>query len=151
MTKHRRRRSRIVTPRDTTTGGVLESMVFPALKKGGYETTGQTVIGQKPHGRKHKVDTVATKDGKTILISQKWQQSGGTAEEKVAFEVICLADAVRKSNGKYSKAVVVLGGNGWTLRDWFVGGGLASHIVHHALVEILTLEDFVARANRGKL
>jgi hypothetical protein len=126
-------------------------MVFPALHKGGYETTGQHVIGLKPHGRKHKVDTIAVKDGKSILISQKWQQSGGTAEEKVAFEVICLADAIRKSGGKYSKAIVVLGGNGWTLRDWYVNGGLKSHIVDHALVEVVTLEQFVARANKGKL
>ena len=126
-------------------------MVFPALRKGGYETTGQVVVGLKPHGRKHKVDTVATKGGKSILVSQKWQQTGGTAEEKVAFEVICLADAVRKSSGKFSKAIVVLGGPGWTLRDWFVGRGLAEHIVHHSLVEVMTLEDFVARANKGLL
>ena len=79
------------------------------------------------------------------------QQSGGTAEEKVAFEVICLADAVKRSNGKFAKAIVVLGGNGWTLRDWYVDGGLKSHIVDHGLVEILTLEEFVARANKGKL
>ena len=137
--------------RDTRTGGVLEAMVFPALKKGGYEASGQQVIGLKPHGRKHKVDTVATKGGKSILISQKWQQAGGTAEEKVAFEVICLADAVKRSNGKFTKAVVVLGGEGWTLRNWYVNGGLRGHIVDHSLVDIVTLEQFVARANTGSL
>ncbi|MCA1811504.1 MAG: hypothetical protein LC623_05780 [Halobacteriales archaeon] len=130
---------------------MLEQMMFPALEQGGYEATGQQVIGLKPHGRKHKVDTIATKNRQSILISQKWQQSGGTAEEKVAFEVICLADAIKKSNGKFSKAIVVLGGDGWTLRDWYVNGGLKSHIVDHALVEVLTLEQFVARANKGKL
>jgi hypothetical protein len=130
---------------------VLEQMVFPALERGGYEATGQQIIGLKPHGRKHKIDTIAMKDGKSILISQKWQQSGGTAEEKVAFEVICLADAVKKSKGRFSKAIVVLGGDGWTLRDWYVDGGLKSHIVDHALVEVLTLEQFVGRANKGNL
>jgi hypothetical protein len=142
---------RVGVPRDTRTGSVLEQMVFPALRKGGYEATGQQVIGLKPHGRKHRVDTVAIKGGRSILISQKWQQTGGTAEEKVAFEVICLADAIKRSAGKYSKAIVVLGGDGWTLRDWYVNGGLKSHIVDHALVEVLTLEQFVGRANRGQL
>jgi hypothetical protein len=126
-------------------------MVFPALARGGYDASGQQIIGTKPHGRKHKVDTIATKNGRTILISQKWQQTGGTAEEKVAFEVICLADAVEKSQGKYDKAIVVLGGNGWTLRDWYIKGGLSKHIVKHDLVEIMDLETFVAKANKGKL
>lgn len=140
-----------MAPRDTRTGGVLEQMVIPALSQGGYLTSPQYVVGVKPHGRKHKVDTIATKDGRSILISLKWQQTPGTAEEKVAFEVITLADAVRNSGGRYSKAIVVLGGNGWTLRDWYVGGGLASHIKFHELVEVMNFEDFIAQANRGKL
>jgi hypothetical protein len=46
---------------------------------------------------------------------------------------------------------LVLGGEGWTLRDFYVGGGLQQHLTHSELVEILTLEKFVARANNGAL
>jgi hypothetical protein len=43
------------------------------------------------------------------FVSLKWQQVGGTAEQKVPFEVMCLADAVRAGH-----AYLVLGGDGWT-------------------------------------
>lgn len=46
----------------------------------------------------------------------KWQQIGGTAEQKVPFEVMCLADAVRAEHA--ARAYLVLGGDGWTLRDY---------------------------------
>ncbi len=140
-----------MSPRDTRTGGVLESMILHALKFGGYSHTSQVVIGKRPSGGRHKVDTIAEKDGERILVSLKWQQGGGTAEQKVPFEVICLMDAVRKSEGEYSKAYVVLGGDGWSLRDFYVGGGLEEYLKYSELVEIVTLEQFVARANRGKL
>jgi DNA adenine methylase len=141
----------LMSPRDTRTGGVLESMVQHALDLGGYKSTTQVVIGNRPSGRKHKVDRVAEKDGRRLLISLKWQQVGGTAEEKVAFEVICLMDAVSNSEGKFDKAYVVLGGEGWSLRDFYVGGGLERFLKSSELVKIVTLEQFVAPANKGKL
>ncbi len=137
--------------RDTRTGSVLENMVLHALRLGGYSCSVQQIIGKRPGGRKHQIDIVASKDLKTILISLKWQQVSGTAEQKVPFEVICLAEAVRNSAGKFSKAYLVLGGEGWTLRDFYVGGGLQEHLTHSELVEILTLEKFVAHANSGSL
>jgi hypothetical protein len=41
------------------------------------------------------LDAVAEKDERQILISVKWQQVSGTAEQKVPFEVICLVEASR--------------------------------------------------------
>ncbi len=137
--------------RDTRTGNVLENMALHSLQLGGYSCSIQQVIGNRPGGRKHKIDIVANKDARAILISLKWQQVSGTAEQKVPFEVICLAEAVRNSGGMFSKAYLVLGGEGWTLRDFYVGGGLQQHLTHSELVEILTLEKFVARANSGGL
>jgi hypothetical protein len=61
-------------------------------------------------GRRHFVDVIAERDGKRFLVSLKWQQVSGTAEQKVPFEVISLADAVNK-NG-FTKAYLVLGGEG---------------------------------------
>jgi hypothetical protein len=139
----------MMTPRDTRTGGVLEDMVLPALKRGGYAFETQVKVGKRPGGGTHKVDAVAEKGREKILVSMKWQQVGGTAEQKVPFEVICLAEEVR--GGSFQKAYLVLGGDGWTLRDFYVSGGLQQHLVHADKVAVMTLERFVAVANQGKL
>ncbi len=75
----------------------------------------------------------------------------GTAEQKVPFEAICLAETVMSSLGNYAKAYLVLGGEGWKLREFFIRGGLQKHLTHSELVTICTLEGFVAKANRSEL
>ena len=138
-----------MSPRDTSTGSVLEQMILPALRRGGYDYRTQVKIGCRPGGRPHKIDAVAIRDSRSWLVSMKWQQVGGTAEQKVPFEVICLADAL--SSGSYESAYLVLGGLGWTLRDFYTQGGLKAHLPHADNVRIVTLEDFIARANQGSL
>ena len=67
------------------------------------------------------IDVLAIDEEKNkYLISLKWQQSSGTAEQKVPFEVICLVDAMQ--SGGYKKAYLVLAGNGWTLKDFLYRG-----------------------------
>jgi len=124
-------------------------MVLPALEQGKYSWKVQVNIGQRLGCGRHNVDVVAEKDGRKLLISMKWQQVSGTAEQKVPFEVICLLDAL--TSGEYSKAYLVLGGEGWTLRDFYTSGGLQKYLKHGDQVEIVTLESFVARANGGRL
>ena len=136
-------------PRNTRTGGVLEQMVLPALKQGGYAYSTQVHLGQRLGLGRHYVDAVAQKDGQSFLISVKWQQVSGTAEQKVPFEVICLIDALRA--GSFKRAYVVLGGEGWTLRDFYTAGGLKKYLVDSDNVEVTRLEAFVARANKGIL
>jgi PD-(D/E)XK nuclease superfamily domain len=136
-------------PRDTRTGKVLEAMILPALAQGGYAYQTQQKVSDRPGGHRHFVDAIAEKDGKRFLISLKWQQTSGTAEQKVPFEVISLADAVRK--GSFAKAYLVLGGEGWTLRDFYTSDGLRKHLADSDTVEIVTLEHFVAMANQSKL
>lgn len=138
-----------MSPRNTTTGGVLEAMILPALKRGGYTYLTQQQIGQRFGGGKHFVDVVAEREGQKYLVSLKWQQVSGTAEQKVPFEVICLAEAV--VDGAFTKAYLVLGGEGWKLRTFYISGGLKEHLAHADMVEILTLEGFVAKANQGRL
>jgi hypothetical protein len=138
--------------RDTRTGSVLEQMVLPALERGGYEYFRQVDIGERLGGGKHIVDLVAyNSDGNGYLISLKWQQTSGTAEQKVPFEAMCLIKAVLDENDRYAKAYLVLGGPSWSLRGFFTDGGLLPFLRHDNLVSILTLEEFVARANRGVL
>ena len=125
-----------MSPRDTSTGAVLEQMVLPALTRGGYQYRTQVYIG-------------AGQGDRRWLISMKWQQVSGTAEQKVPFEVICLAEAV--GSGPYEGAYLVLGGPGWSLREFYTGDGLRRHLTTMDRVKIVSLEDFIARANNGAL
>jgi len=133
----------------TGTGGVLERMVLPALEGGGYTYRTRVNIGQRLGRGSHFVDVVAEKSDQAILISLKWQQVSGTAEQKVPFEAICLIEVMESA--RFSKAYIVLGGEGWTLRPFYTSGGLDKYLVGCERVEFITLESFVARANRGAL
>lgn len=106
-------------------------------------------VGTRCGGGVHKVDAVARKGPEQILVSLKWQQVGGTAEQKVPFEVMCLADAVR--NDLAQRAYLVLGGEGWTLRDYYTSGTLGEHLKFAGLVRVVTLEAFIRIANNGQL
>ena len=132
----------------TKTGDVMERMILPALKHGGYTWQRHVRIGNRPCGKAHYVDAIATKDY-LILLSSKWQEVSGTAECKIPYEVICLIAAM--ADPKYSRCYLVLGGPGWTLREWYVSGGLTQFIRNTDKVNIITLEQFVALANQGKL
>lgn len=140
-----------MTPGNTSSGKVLESIVLPALQRSGYRFSEQVLIGKRIGGGRHYVDVVAEKGNTKILLSLKWQQVGGTAEQKVPFEVICLVEAILDSGGEYAKAYLVLGGEGWKLRNFYTKGGLEKHLEYSEKVDILTLEDFIARANQGQL
>ena len=124
-------------------------MIIPALERGGYAYDTQQHVGQRLGGGRHVVDAIAERDENRFLISLKWQQVSGTAEQKVPFEVICLAEAI--PSGGFVKAYLVLGGEGWTLRDYYTRGGLRDYLVNCESVEIKALEAFVALANKGQL
>ena len=133
----------------TGTGAVLEQMILPALDRGGYLYRTGVDIGRRLGLGRHIADVVAEAGQNRYLISLKWQQVSGTAEQKVPFEVICLSEAVQE--GDFNKAYLVLGGDGWKLRDFYTSGGLARHLISADLVDIVTLERFVALANQGEL
>lgn len=144
--------------RDTSTGKVFEQIVLPALDHAGYQYQTQVYIGNKPNGSKQIADLVITHRTEKILVSKKWQQSGGTAEEKIPFEVIMLVRACQEFG--YQKAYLVLGGTdknsalktkGWTLRHWYLLGGLKDWIQDHHLVEIVSSDVFIAKINRREL
>lgn len=142
-----------MVPRDTGTGKVFEDMLAIALEHGGYEAKKQRGIGKRLGVRTHKIDWLATApNGEQFLISVKWQQSQGTAEQKVPFEVMSLIDAIMKGEGQYKKAYLVLGGDGWTLRDWYLGDGLNEFMYpYDEYVEIMSGDAFISIANQGKL
>lgn len=136
-------------PRDTSTGRVLEQLVEPVLRSAGYTYDKQVVIGSKPDGKPYKAD-IFLPQGR-IAISLKWQQVGGTAEQKIPFEVIALLHLCQERFCQ--KAYLILGGNGWTpaLKTFYLAGGLSQFISYQPKVELLSLEEFIARVNRRSL
>jgi hypothetical protein len=124
-------------------------MILPALTSGGYKSEPHVTIGKRLGRGRHIVDIVAEKNGRRFLVSLKWQQVSGTAEQKVPFEVICLAEAL--GLGTFTRAYLVLGGEGWSLRDFYTSGGLTKYLRQTEPVQIVSLEGFVALANQGKL
>jgi len=124
-------------------------MVLPALTRGGYTVRTHVAVGNRLGGGRHIVDAVASQSERKLLISLKWQQVRGTAEQKVPFEIMCLADAMERES--YDGAYLVLGGEGWRRRHFFVGEGLKKYLKNTEGVEIVTLESFVARSNQGNL
>lgn len=145
------------SPRDTTTGRVFENMVEAALKSGGYAVEHQKPVGTRPNGGRHIVDLIARKNGRAVLVSLKWQQAAGTAEQKIPYEIICLAEIMEQTKAaanpadRYPNACIVLGGSGWTLREWYLSGALEKHLPAAKSVPLYDLETFISRANQGKL
>jgi len=141
-----------LTARGTGTGRVLEQMILPALRESGYQSKRSVPVGIRPGGGKHVVDVVCTDEqGRSVIISVKWQQVSGTAEQKVPYEVVCLAHALESTGRRYHAAYLVLGGNGWTLREFYTSGGLRHYLRGIGDVQIIGLEDFVAKVNRKQL
>ena len=137
---------------DTRTGGVLEDMVLPALRARRLRVQNPGRTSASASASASTTSTASRRRTAGASWSRvKWQQVAGTAEQKVPFEVICLLDALDENPGKYAKAYIVLGGEGWKLRGFYTSGGLISYISYADRLDILTLEGFVARANQGKL
>ena len=81
--------------RDTTTGGAYEEIVETCLKraskKNGFDAFPQRNVGLKPNGGSHRIDwelVDQADDNIRGLVSCKYQGTSGTAEEKIAYEVI---------------------------------------------------------------
>lgn len=139
-----------MTPRNTSTGAVMEKMVLPALEMGGYTVRRGVNIGSRFGIGQHKIDVLAEDaKGRQHLISMKWQQVGGTAEQKIPFEVMCLVQALQDQ--RFHTAYLVLGGDGWKYKEFYLGGGLNERVVNADQVRIVSLERFVAVANQGAL
>jgi hypothetical protein len=76
----------------------------------------QSAVGEKPGGGVHKVDweLVSRRDRDVRgLVSCKAQSSSGTAEEKLAYEVIKLLHTM-KHDSRYRHAWLMMGGDGFS-------------------------------------
>ena len=89
------------------TGKIFEKHIANILKEyDGCMIAEQVNIGNKFGNHKHIVDILVNSK---IIVSVKLQNVGGTAEEKVGYEMYAL------DKSSYEKAFIICGGPGWTL------------------------------------
>jgi hypothetical protein len=138
--------------RDTTTGSNYEAIIEMCIKrsceKNELTAISQATVGDKPGGGKHRVDweIYRTSDPDSRgLISCKFQGTSGTAEEKIAYEVIKLLYSM-KMDPRYKKSWIIMGGEGWS-------GGMRGFVNNHLSewipaminkVEILTTDQLIS-------
>lgn len=106
--------------RNTTTGSKYEKLIADVIKhsceKNNYTYNPQVAIGKRPIGGEHIIDWLLidnTDLNRRGLISCKVQNVSGTAEEKIAYEVIKLLFAM-KNDSRYVHSWIILGGIGWS-------------------------------------
>jgi hypothetical protein len=138
--------------RDTTTGSSYEAIIEMCIKrsceKNNLKAANQVTIGVKPGGGKHRVDweiSDITNPEKRGLISCKYQGTSGTAEEKIAYEVIKLLHAM-KVDSRYRKSWIIIGGEGWSvgMRE-FINVHLREWIpAMQDKIEILTTDQLIS-------
>jgi hypothetical protein len=138
--------------RDTTTGSNYEAIIEMCIKrsceKNELSAISQATVGDKPGGGKHRVDWEIFRTSEPNirgLISCKFQGTSGTAEEKIAYEVIKLLHAM-KIDSRYKKSWIIMGGEGWSsgMRG-FVNNHLSEWIPEmKQKVEILTTDQLIS-------
>jgi hypothetical protein len=140
-----------VPPKSKTHSGKrFEACILAALIEAGFEVETQVRIGTRAGSLKeHVVDFVARRKAKTLLVSTKWQNSAGSVEEKVPWEVLCLNQALRGND--YSAGFIVLGGKGWTLRDYFTSPAFLDSMNVSPKLTVATFETFMGRLFRDEV
>ena len=127
--------------------------MLPALQLAGYQYEKQSCIGRVMGDRPYRADLLVHDrgSGRRIVVSLKWQQVAGTAEQKIPFEVIALLQLLESR--ACDDAYLVLGGTGWTpqLREFYLSGGLCRFMPEANRVKIVGLEEFIKLVNNRQL
>ncbi len=86
-------------------------------------------------------------------MSLKWQQVGGTAEEKIPYEIIKLLHGLHENGRVYDKAYILLGGDGWSsgMVNFYLSEQFRSYIKESERIEVLLMNDAIKRANQATL
>ena len=136
--------------RDTSTGKEFEEEIRSALTARGYRAEQPIhAVSDRPGGGEYYPNRILEcPDGRLFLLSLSWQQSAGTTEHKVPYEVISLAHAVRANGTRYSGAFLVLGGSGWTLKRFYTSGELGQYLKGCEAIRIMAAEEFLAAVDK---
>lgn len=128
--------------------------VRDALAAGGYHYDERVEIGQRPTGTPYRMEFVALRaDGTLCAILPRWQQSDGSTESKLAWDVICMGCLLQSPASAVNAAYIVVDGDGWNdgTLAFSLHGGLQPFIPVGANVQIVHLHDFVPLASQGQL
>jgi len=133
----------------TRTGTNMERMIATALGFNNYSFVKQVYIGQQLFGNRYKADFIVNDK----IISLKWQQVSGTAEQKLIYEIATLIKIIDGSGGRFTKAYVVYGGNGFSpgALNYMQHNMHVSLLIHGDLVFTESLNDFIACINQHSL
>lgn len=132
--------------RNTTTGIDYEKYIETFLTESSISYSRQVTVGPGRTGKKHRIDLII---GST-LVSLKHQKVGGTAEQKIPYEVMIMDYLVR--NFDYESAIIVLQGeSGWTLKDFYLSEEFQNEMrILWPNVNIITHEQFCDSLFEGK-
>ena len=133
----------------TRTGTGQEIMIESLLKYNNYNYEKQIFIGSQLFNNRYKADFVIND---SIIVSLKWQQVPGTAEQKVIYEIASLIKIIRESD-KYRMAYLVIGGNGFSVnaKEYLFNQKYADILKDGNLVRSISVEDFIAILNSNNL
>ena len=133
----------------TGTGNVFEAMIETALKENHYTYKSDIPIGEKLFGGVYKADFVVN----GIIISCKWQQVGGTAEQKILYEIASLIKIIRENPQKFSKAYVVIGGRGFSkkFKESLLSQKHRKVLKNGDLVDIVEADYLVEKLNKKEI
>lgn len=135
--------------RDTNTRDVLETMIEDSLTHGGYTFLKKTKMSNRLGGGNFKADFFAQKGEQNIVVTAKWQESSGSAENKIPYDYMCLADVILKEQ-ELTKGYLVLGGDGWSKSNFFLNE-LRNWVNCDVDVTVILLSSFVVNARLGRL
>jgi len=122
------------------------------LRDAGYNLQTNVVVGRSPDGSQFRAKIAASYgEGPALILSGHSQRRRGTTENKIPWEAISISSAIDSSKDRYSRGYIVLAGSGWTLKDFFVRGGLEQYMKGVDLVKIITLDDFMERVQTRTL
>ena len=127
--------------RTDKTGKYFEYFCEQLLTESGYNVEEQVNIGLRPTGGAHNTDLVLNEE---IIISLKYQDVAGTAEEKIPYEQICLQHACETYG--YKHAIIVLAGKGWN-HDKEYCDGVLNKWLNTPKVEVINFDEFLNRFN----
>ena len=132
----------------TRTGTGQELMIESLLEFNHYDYKKQVFIGKQLFNNRYKADFVVDN---SIIVSLKWQQVAGTAEQKVIYEIASLIKIIENDN--FKKAYVVIGGNGFShnAKEYLFSQEHRNILKQGDLVENIGVEDFIARLNNHNL
>ena len=127
---------------------LVGEIISPKCQANRYGKQPQSRIGATPWGTTHSIDwEIWSLDNPNLraLLSCKYQDSGGTAEEKIPYEVIKLARAI-DVDPRFRIAWLVIGGDGWTegLRQFFFSRLQEDIPAMVGRVQLLTTDELIS-------